>query len=122
MGADGLSDPDIWFWAIWDGDTAVGCGALRWLQDGTAEVKSVHLTSAVRGQGLARRFMGHLAEIARREGATALVLETGSELLPAYDAARTLYLSLGYEVCDPIPGYVADPNSMFLQLPLDRVD
>jgi putative acetyltransferase len=46
------------------------------------------------------------------------VLETGSDLLPEYDAARALYEKLGYAYCAPIPGYDADPNSAFMRLEL----
>ena len=60
--------------------------------------------------------MAFLADVAKADGASALVLETGSDLLPGYDAARALYRALGYTLCDPIPGYKVDPNSIFLRL------
>lgn len=120
MDIDELIDPEVRFWGFYDGTTAVGCGALKQLADGTSEVKSVHVIADARGRGLGRQIMAFLADTARSEGSPALVLETGSALLPRYDAARGLYLALGYEHCDPIPGYATDPNSVFLRLPLDR--
>lgn len=114
-----LRAPGIRFWAIYEGETPVGCGALKALPDGTAEVKSVHVVSAARGRGLARRIMRHLADIARSDGVSALVLETGAAHLPEYAAARKLYESLGYSYCGPIFGYDADPNSAFMRLALE---
>jgi putative acetyltransferase len=46
------------------------------------------------------------------------VLETGSERVPGYDAARALYQRLGYRRCGVLPGYWRDPNSVFLRLDL----
>ncbi len=117
LGVQALNAPDIRFWGLFTGGIAVGCGALKALPDATSEVKSVHIAQSARGRGLARRLMRHLIEIARQEGRTALVLETGSNR--AYASARGLYASLGFTNCGPIPGYGPDPNSCFLCLPLD---
>jgi putative acetyltransferase len=81
-------------------------------------VKSVYVAAAARGRGLARKIMQHLESEARSSGVTALVLETGSDLLPDYDAARALYEKLGYDYCGPFQGYTADPNSAFMRLAL----
>jgi len=116
---DALTAPDIRFWAILEGDQVLGCGALKALPDGTSEVKSVHVLPQARGRGLARRMMEHLAEIARSEGRSALVLETGAAHLPAYDSARRLYEKLGFSYCGPVPGYDPDPNSAFMRLALE---
>lgn len=117
-GAD-LRGLGIRFWAMFDGEQPVGCGALKALPNGTAEVKSVHIISEARGRGLARVMMDHLASTARENGVLALVLETGAAHLPGYDAARKLYETLGYSYCGPIHGYSADPNSAFMRLALE---
>lgn len=119
MDAEALAGPGVRFWAIFDGQQPLGCGALKALPDGTAEVKSVHILAQARGRGLARVLMVHLAEQAGAEGCEALVLETGASHLREYDAARKLYESLGYSYCGPIFGYVDDPNSAFMRLPLE---
>ncbi len=119
MDAEGLAGPGIRFWAMYEDGQAIGCGALKALPDGTAEVKSVHVIASARGRGLARGMMTRLAEIAQHEGVAALVLETGAENLPGYDAARKLYESLGYSYCGPIFGYEDDPNSAFMRLGLE---
>ncbi|MBO9445497.1 GNAT family N-acetyltransferase [Ruegeria sp. R14_0] len=119
MDANALAGVGIRFWAMFDGDQAVGCGALKALPDGTVEVKSVHIVTQARGRGLAREMMNHLTDVARTEGATALVLETGAAHLPDYTAARKLYERLGYSYCGPIFGYENDPNSAFMRLALE---
>ena len=119
FGVDQLQAPGIRFWALYENDAPLGCGALKQLSDGSAEVKSVYVSEAARGRGLARQIMDHLAQDAQATGVTALVLETGSDLLPEYDAARALYEKLGYAYCLPILGYEADPNSAFMRLELN---
>lgn len=119
IAANALGDSNIRFWALYEDGQVLGCGALKALPDGTAEVKSVHVLSGARGRGLARAIMDHLASVARTEGISALVLETGATHLPGYDAARKLYERLGYSYCGPIPGYADDPNSAFMVLGLE---
>lgn len=116
---DALRAPGIRFWALYENDVPLGCGALKDLGDGLAEVKSVHVAATARRRGLARRIMSFLETEARSDGYKAMALETGSILLPDFDAARALYDSLGFTPCDPIPGYDPDPYSVFLRLGLD---
>ncbi len=113
-----MRDQGLQFWAVYDNDSPVGCGALKPLPDGTAEVKSVHVCQSVRGRGVARQLMEHLAEEANAVGHTALVLETGSAACPGYEAARGLYETLGYDYCAAFGKYVEDPASVFMRLPL----
>lgn len=119
LSADDLSAPNIRFWALFEKDVPVGCGALKDLGGGLAEIKSVHVAASARRRGLARRIMIFLQTEARNAGYRELALETGSSKLPEFDAARELYQTLGYEPCDPIPGYGPDPYSVFLRLGLD---
>ncbi|MDU9005727.1 GNAT family N-acetyltransferase [Sedimentitalea todarodis] len=117
--ADALRAPGIRFWALYEDDTPLGCGALKDLGNGLAEVKSVHVAEPARRRGLARQIMTFLEAEARSAGYKAMALETGSALLPGFDAARALYRSLGFTPCGPIPGYAPDPYSVFLRLGLD---
>lgn len=112
-----LGAPDIRFWAAFDGPDAIGCCALKPLPDGTSEIKSVHVAAAARRRGVAQALMQHLITQARQDNIAELVLETGSN--DEYAAARGLYENLGFLTCPPIFGYVADPNSIFMRLPLD---
>ncbi|WP_299080933.1 GNAT family N-acetyltransferase [uncultured Ruegeria sp.] len=119
LDVDALREPGIRFFALYDEGQPLGCGALKTLPDGTAEVKSVHILATARGRGLARVMMTHLTDMARAEGVLALVLETGAAHLTEYDAARKLYETLGYSYCEPIYGYDHDPNSAFMRLALE---
>ncbi len=119
LDVEALRAPEIRFWGVFEDDVALGCGALKTLPDGTAEVKSVHVVSSARGRGLAREIMTYLADLAKAEGISALVLETGAAHLSEYDAARKLYEALGYSYCGPIFGYEEDPNSAFMRLALE---
>ncbi|MGV6848399.1 MAG: GNAT family N-acetyltransferase [Marinibacterium sp.] len=118
MAADALAGPGFAFYGLFLGETALGCGALKVLGGGVVEVKSVHVRRDVRRRGLARQLMLALIGIARRDGHGELVLETGSDRVSGYDAARRLYERLGFEPCGPIPGYAPDPNSAFYRLRL----
>ena len=118
FGVAELSQPGVCFFAAYQSDIPIGCGAIKTLRDGSAEVKSVFVSPQARGQGLAHHMMDYLAKVARTEGFTALVLETGSPLCPGYDAARSLYERLGYSYCAPFEGYKEDPLSVFMHLPL----
>lgn len=59
-----------------DGE-AVGCGALRRLDETTAEVKRMYVEPGVRGRGVATAVLEHLESTARELGVHRLVLETG---------------------------------------------
>ena len=60
-----------------DDGTAVGCGALRALGDGAAEVKPMFVAPSARGLGVARAVLAGLEDAARDRGWTTLRLETG---------------------------------------------
>ncbi|NIZ13600.1 GNAT family N-acetyltransferase [Phaeobacter sp. HF9A] len=118
LNIEGLQSPDIRFFAAYRGDSALGCAALKDLGAGRMEIKSVHVASAARGQGIARQLMLALHDIARSAGAEQLLLETGSDRLPPFDAARALYERLGYRYCAPFGDYTAHPESAFMQINL----
>lgn len=75
---------------------AVGCGALRRLDDATAEVKRMYVEPELRGRGIAREILDHLEAAARVMGTHRVVLETG-----IYQAeAIGLYRRVGF---NPVP-------------------
>ena len=57
---------------------AIGCGGLRLLEPGCAEVKRMYVEPARRGGGAATAILRALEEHARRAGVTRLLLETGT--------------------------------------------
>lgn len=109
---DGLRKPEITFWSMMDGDTVVGCGALKELDPGHGEIKSMRTARSNKKSGVASRILRHMIEEARRRGYSRLSLETGSD--DFFAPARGLYLKHGFEVCEPFAGYREDPHSVFM--------
>lgn len=118
---DGLRSPAITFWSAWDGSALAGFAAIRHLDRGHAEVKSMRTAASCLRKGVASLLLRHLIEEARRRGYSRLSLETGS--MDFFAPARALYLSSGFVPCGPFGDYRPDPNSVFmtmaLQVPAD---
>ena len=113
---DGLRTSDVTVWEMLDGNDLIGCGALQELSATHGEVKSMHTLCAHRGAGLGRKMLNHLLDVAKDRGYTRLSLETGS--MDGFKPSRTLYRSVGFEICPPFGNYVEDPNSVFMTLEL----
>jgi putative acetyltransferase len=109
---DGLRRPDVTFWSVLDGDTLVGCGAIKGLDDGHAEVKSMRTAADRRGTGVASRLLAHILAEAKRQGFSRLSLETGAT--EPFRPARRLYEKFGFEYCGPFADYRLDPLSVFM--------
>lgn len=91
----------------WRGQALAGCGALRPLGPGVAELKRMWTRPAHRGQGVARAVAEALLAAARAEGYRVVRLDT----LESMSAARALYRSLGFVEIgpyypNPLPGVV----------------
>lgn len=109
---DGLRAPEVTFWSVWRGDELVGCGALKELEAGHGEVKSMRTATAHLRTGVATALLEHLLGVARERGYLRVSLETGS--MEAFAPARTLYARFGFRACEPFGSYVHDPNSVFM--------
>ena len=112
----GFRNSDVTFWSIWDGEVLAGFGALKQLTASHAEVKSMRTATSHLRQGVASRMLRHLVQEAAARGCSRLSLETGS--MAFFDAARRLYTSFGFVPCPPFGSYKADPNSVFMTMPL----
>jgi putative acetyltransferase len=88
-------------------DVAVGCGAVRRLDQTTAELKRMFVERDVRGQGIGRALVEALEHEARLLGVTNIVLETGTRLAPAI----RLYEATGYTRSPLFGEYLASPNT-----------
>jgi aspartate racemase len=76
---------------------AVGCGAVRKLDETTAEIKRMWIDPAVRGRGVGRRLLAGLESAASRLGCRLVRLDTSSHL----PEALGLYRSSGYSEIPP---------------------
>jgi putative acetyltransferase len=109
---DDLRKPEITFWSIVDGDTIVGCAAIKRLDDGHAEVKSMRTAPERKRSGIASLLLEHVITEAKQRGFARLSLETGSAefFLPA----RKLYEKFGFTYCQAFADYQPDPNNVFM--------
>ncbi|WP_432000786.1 GNAT family N-acetyltransferase [Streptomyces sioyaensis] len=109
---DELRKTEITFWSVMDGDALVGCGAIKRLDTGHAELKSMRTTPTHKRSGIASRLLEHIITEAKGMGFTRLSLETGSAefFLPA----RKLYEKFGFVRCEPFANYQPDSNSTFM--------
>ena len=117
LNLDELKDVAVTFWSVWQGQSLVGCAALKRLDAIHGEVKSMRVSKEFRGRGVARKMLAHLMAYATQEGFGRLSLETGS--MAFFDPARRLYESFGFSYCDPFADYKIDPNSVFMSVDLD---
>jgi putative acetyltransferase len=111
-----LRQPEISFWTAWDDAGLLGCGALKELAPGHGEIKSMRTPAARRRTGAGRALLAHIVGVARERRYQRLSLETGSS--DAFLPALKLYESAGFVRCGPFAGYVEDPHSVFMTLPL----
>ena len=113
---EALRRPEITFWTLWHNGELLGCGALKELDSQHAEIKSMRTASAHLRKGVARKLLTHILEVAESRSYRRLSLETGSQ--EAFEPARRLYASFGFDYCQPFADYVEDPHSAFMTLEL----
>jgi putative acetyltransferase len=112
LNLDGLLKPEITFWSAWERGKLVGCGALKELDGHHGEIKSMRTSSSHLRKGVAKRLLQHLIEEAKQRGYLRLSLETGS--MNAFEPAKRLYASFGFQYCRKFSDYIEDPNSVFM--------
>jgi serine hydrolase len=111
-----LTASDVDFFTARSGGTLLGMGALRYLDSGHAEIKSMHTTQDARGRGIGRAMLTHLLAVAAARGCRRISLETGT--MPAFEPARALYLAAGFVPCPPFGEYSDNPHSVCMTRPL----
>lgn len=89
----------------------VGCVALKRLSDEACEMKRLYVGPTARGAGVGRELVEASIARARELGHSVLLLDT----MPSMDAARALYVSLGFR---PIERYNDNPieDVLFFEL------
>jgi putative acetyltransferase len=88
---------------------AVAMGALRRDVGGLGEVKRMYTVPAVQGRGIGGAILSDIEALARREGLTRLVLETGDR----HPAAWRVYERGGFVRCGPVLDYPDSTWSVF---------
>ena len=98
-----LRTPKITVFGIRENGLLLGVGALKELEVGHAELKSMHTAKVSRGKGVGRAMVINILAFAGSKGISRVSLETGSH--PPYEPARTLYESFGFESCPAFGDY-----------------
>ena len=113
---DGLKDPSIKFWSLWENNKLIGCGALKFLEKDHGEFKSIRVADEFRKKGIGERIIKHLIDEAKKLEISKLSIETGAGefFLPA----RNLFSKFGFKTCPPFAHYKKDPNSCYYTLDL----
>ena len=112
----GLRDPAVTLWSAWDGDALLGMGALKQLDSGHGELKSMRTAPAFLRRGVAGAMLDHLIAEGRRRGYARLSLETGSN--PPFAPARAMYERAGFTPCGPFAEYSDEAFSRYYTLTL----
>ena len=114
----GLKTPSIKFWSLWDNNQLIGCGALKFLDETHGEFKSIRVADKFKGKDKGIKIINHLIEQASKLGIKKLSIETGSGEF--FKPARKLFKKCGFKDCKPFAHYKEDPNSCYMNLPLDK--
>lgn len=92
----------------------LGMGCLRRHENGVGEVKRMFVTPEARGLGVGGAILARIEDLARQEGLTRVVLETGSN----FDAAKRVYERGGFRTCGQVLDYPPSPWTAFYAKPL----
>ena len=108
----GLKVPSIKFWSLWENDQLMGCGALKFLDKGHGEFKSIRVHDTFRKKGYGIEIINHLILEAKKLKVKQLSIETGAGIF--FIPARKLFKNCGFEPCEPSAHYKKDINSIYL--------
>jgi putative acetyltransferase len=108
----GLQQPEISFYALWEGEELLGFGALRELGPHAGEIKSMRTADAHLRRGVAAAILEHIITEASRRGYRRLSLETGSG--PAFEPALELYRKHGFRDGEAFDTYEKSAFNQFL--------
>ena len=121
---DGLPDVDDWarvygpprgtFLVALDGERIIGTGAIRPINEETAELKRMWLLEAYHGRGIGYRLINELFHFARAAGYRRVWLSTDKDV---QTRAIRFYERLGFQ---PIPPYNDSDDTAFLGLSLEE--
>ena len=110
----GLKDNTIKFWSFWENNEIIGCGALKFLEKGHGEFKSIRVADNFRKKGIGEKIINHLILEAKKLNIVKLSVETGAGNF--FQPARKLFYKFGFKECPPFAHYKEDPNSCYYTL------
>jgi putative acetyltransferase len=102
-----LAEREVYLLA-WREGVAVGCGALRRLDNHKGELRRLFVTQHARREGVGRSLLARLEADALALGYRRLMLETGQRQKPA----MALYRAAGWRRVPPYGNHVNDPTSV----------
>ena len=111
LDVEGLKDPSIKFWSLWENEKLIGCGALKFLDSQHGEFKSIRVADEFRKKGFGEKIIFHLIEEAKKLKIKKISIETGSGNF--FKSARELFKKFDFEPCKPFAHYKEDPNSCY---------
>jgi putative acetyltransferase len=111
MTAEEMAEPSVTLFVARDVGKAVACGALKRHAGGIGEVKRMYTRPSHRGRKIGALIVQRIEALARQEGLTRLVLETGDR----HPAAWTVYERAGFTRCGPVLDYPESKWSVFYQ-------
>ena len=115
---DGLKVPSIKFWSLWENNKLMGCGALKFLDKGHGEFKSIRIHDDFRNMGKGIEVINHLIDEAKKLKVQRLSIETGAGEF--FEPARKLFNSSGFKPCEPFAHYKNDINSLYFTKLIDN--
>jgi ribosomal protein S18 acetylase RimI-like enzyme len=99
-----------------DSEQAIGCVALRPLEDGICEMKRLYMIPAYRGRGIGRDLARRVINEARERGYKKMRLDT----IASMKEARMLYSSLGFYAIEPYR-YNPIKDTAYMELDLEAL-
>ena len=111
---EGLKDPSIIFWSLWEQDQLVGCGALKFLNKNHGEFKSIRVADKFRNKDHGTKVINHLIKEAKKLNIKKISLETGAGNF--FIPARKLFNKCGFKISKPFAHYKEDPEACYMSL------
>ena len=96
---------------FYDNNLPVGCGAFKFYENKTVEIKRMYVLPEQRGKGIAQQILNHLEKWAKELDYDSCVLETGIKQVEAIG----LYQKVGYVVIPNYGQYQGVENSVCMQ-------
>tara|TARA_B110000971_G_C19856837_1_gene429759 strand:- start:114 stop:578 length:465 start_codon:yes stop_codon:yes gene_type:complete len=110
----GLKDPSIKFWSLWEDDSLMGIGALKFLDKKHGEFKSIRINDKLRGKENGLKLVNYLINQAKKIDIKKISLETGAGKF--FTPARRLFIRCGFKICGPFSHYKEDINSVYMSM------